>query len=497
MTATFHNPIPANNSTFFSDLQTFLQEEDADRFRDIFTGMIVTGGTHVTGAGLTHSPDALTAYPGGHYITESGSITYPDSITHLWVICHKDTTTAVTDWTREAGTHYLFRNTGSGTTPALPVPESAILMKITTAAGAVSAVQDARVLRPWAPLHFDFANSRAGVAVDQALITDGLLHVASATAGSVTANAAADEGVFESSGDGGASILTPATDIGALYYGSPTANNRASVAYDHNIDTLFVRINGALESLALAPTETVFNDTGIATLDFRVEGDTSTHLIFADASANRAGVSLSGNLVTDGLFHIASAAAGVVTANTDADELVLEGSGNTGLTIFAGNTSASNIYFGRDTASLRAWISYDHGTDIMDFRAGSVSSLLKLSALGLILNEGGSGIFDFRVESDLNTHMLFVDGGNNSVHIDNSLLTGAGDGDLVMASNKDLRWINNAAATSANQGITFNASDELELTFETGPIVIGTFTPSHKFIVNINGTRYHIQLDAI
>lgn len=155
MTSTTKNTIPAAGASFLSDLQNFLREEDPDRFRDMFIGFIVSGGTHVTGAGLVHTPDSLTAYPGGHYITETGAITYPDSTTHIWVICHKDTTTAVTDWTRVSGTHYLFRNTGSGTKPALPVVESAILMKVTTSGGAVTVVEDHRELAPVAELTSD------------------------------------------------------------------------------------------------------------------------------------------------------------------------------------------------------------------------------------------------------------------------------------------------------------------------------------------------------
>ncbi len=57
--------------------------------------------------------------------------------------------------------------------------------------------------------------------------------------------------------------------------------------------------------------------------------------------------------------------------------------------------------------------------------------------------------------------MLFVDAGNNSVHIDNSLLTGAGDGDLVLANNKWVRWINNAGTTSANLGIHISTGDNI------------------------------------
>ena len=139
------NTIPTSGASFSADLTTFLQEEDADRFKDMFTGFVLSGGTHSTGASLTQTPASLTAYPGGHYITETGSITYPDDTTHIWVICHKDTTTAITNWTRVSGTHYLFRNTGSGTPPTLPT-DTVFLMKVTTSSGSVTAVQDARIL---------------------------------------------------------------------------------------------------------------------------------------------------------------------------------------------------------------------------------------------------------------------------------------------------------------------------------------------------------------
>ena len=38
----------------------------------------------------------------------------------------------------------------------------------------------------------------------------------------------------------------------------------------------------------------------------------------------------------------------------------------------------------------------------------------------VVVNEGSESLVDFRVESDSNTHMLFVDGGNNAVGVNNS-----------------------------------------------------------------------------
>ena len=156
------NSLPTAGNSFFSDLDTFLQEEDADRFKDMFTSFIVSGGLGATAGSLTHTPTPLTAYPGGHFITETGSMTYPDDTTHIWVICHKDTTAPITNWTRESGTHYLFRNTGSGSTPTLPDPDTALLMKVTTLSGSITAVQDARV--------FSTIIGFTGTAVDNALV---------------------------------------------------------------------------------------------------------------------------------------------------------------------------------------------------------------------------------------------------------------------------------------------------------------------------------------
>jgi hypothetical protein len=51
---------------------------------------------------------------------------------------------------------------------------------------------------------------------------DGTLHVHTASAGAVTANAAADDLVVENSGNGGITILTPAANTGYLLFGNPT-----------------------------------------------------------------------------------------------------------------------------------------------------------------------------------------------------------------------------------------------------------------------------------
>jgi hypothetical protein len=136
------NTVPSANSTFLPDVQNFLREEDADRFSEQFTGFVVSGGTHGTGAGLTGTPTALIAYPGGGRITETGSITYPNNDT-CWVIATRAVTGDVTTFTRVSGTHYAI-DCASVSLPATPT-DAVMLMEVTTSGGSISAVTDLRI----------------------------------------------------------------------------------------------------------------------------------------------------------------------------------------------------------------------------------------------------------------------------------------------------------------------------------------------------------------
>ena len=98
-----------------------------------------------------------------------------------------------------------------------------------------------------------------------------------------------------------------------------------------------------------------------------------------------------------------------------------------------------------------------------DAIAGTPAQLLTLlSENNVVFNEAGLDN-NFRIEGLAVTDLLLIDAGNNSVHIGNSLLTGAGSGDLVMANNKNIRWINAAGTTSANTGIELDELDNLLL----------------------------------
>jgi len=73
-------------------------------------------------------------------------------------------------------------------------------------------------------------------------------------------------------------------------------------------------------------------------------------------------------------LHIKSADSGA-SAGANADELVIENSGDAGLSILSGNGSSRTINFADDGANNRGIISYDHSSDSMKFGTnGSVKA---------------------------------------------------------------------------------------------------------------------------
>jgi len=211
-----------------------------------------------------------------------------------------------------------------------------------------------------------------------------------------------------------------------------TSRNNSRVDYElfgvTNDGTQFLHNDNSTRQqlLLMSRAEAAFNDGG-ANQDFRVESDTNTHMLFVDASANRVGFG-------------ASSPGSVITAYSGAglDGRVFEayyGSGanrplNIGINRSGGDAWLGwNAYQSSGDAQIRqvenfsALIrSQDGGVRIQGAAsdtAGSAITWTRIADLlytGTVFNEDSNDL-DFRVESDTNTHMLFVDAGNNRVAI--------------------------------------------------------------------------------
>ena len=164
-----HSTLPQQNSSFMNDLSLFLQREDAQRYIEQFVGMVVSGGVDATGGTLTHTPTSLTAYPGGYYITETGSVTYVSNST-CYLIANRLTTGNLVTFQRQAGTHYLIDCT-SPSKPALP-SDSIWLASVVTNGSSVTAYTDLRTRVPYAGSYPYAELPAASVRGRLALVTD-------------------------------------------------------------------------------------------------------------------------------------------------------------------------------------------------------------------------------------------------------------------------------------------------------------------------------------
>ena len=104
-----------------------------------------------------------------------------------------------------------------------------------------------------------------------------------------------------------------------------------------------------------------------------------------------------GGTQPDGLLHVMSVSAGSVTSSSFANQLILENSGDSGLSILSGSSASGNIYFGDASDNDVGKIFYDHANDSMSF-ATSGSEVMKLDKGGNLNISGTLSQSDDRFE---------------------------------------------------------------------------------------------------
>ena len=129
--------------------------------------------------------------------------------------------------------------------------------------------------------------------------------------------------------------------------------------------TMYGSGGAAQHKLATVPggDGVIFNDLG-EDVDFRVESENDTHMLFVDSSADKIGI---GESVPLGRLHVKTADSGQGTILSYADELVVEGSVSSGISILSGNANTGYLVFGDSGNYYQAAIQYNHNTDKMGF----------------------------------------------------------------------------------------------------------------------------------
>ena len=348
-----------------------------------------------------------------------------------------------------------------------------------------------------------------------------------------------------------------------------------------------------VERLSVSPTEMVVNDASV-NMDFRVESDGNTHMLFVDASTDRVGIGAG-----------ASPASTLHVADTTEDPYVLvDGSagnrdsgykinggggvknairGDSGGTLYYGNESQMSLTSGavvfneassdidfrvESNANANAFlvdagnelVKHSITTQLYNGSAGNSPSLvfgsetnaaqksiflesfymiqqihvnegmkirftdgtnttdrILFQSSQVVFNETGADT-DFRVESNGNTHMLFVDGGANSVAIGNATASYAfhvnenRSGNYVAGITNDGNNVNRYGmifklgtddGSGTNTYIAFDDGDGSgvgAITGSGGTITYATFTAVHPAILpdadNENGYAYGTLLDT-
>ena len=114
-----------------------------------------------------------------------------------------------------------------------------------------------------------------------------------------------------------------------------------------------------VDAFHISPTETVFNDAS-ADRNFRIESNDNATMLVIDGENNRVGIGSNPDLGVG--LHIKSADSGA-SANADADELVVEGSGHSGISILSATGDSGRICFGDSGDNDRGQIIYQHGSN--------------------------------------------------------------------------------------------------------------------------------------
>ena len=223
---------------------------------------------------------------------------------------------------------------------------------------------------------------------------DGTLHVHTASAGTVSASSQADDLVIENSAEGGMTIITPDDQSARIRFTSPSTNNDvggATIFYRQNINKMLVgtAVSGGVLSLASgAGVETMTlnasNSVGIGVAD----GD-----VTSDGTAARTYVGIIGT-ANRGRLNLGT------TASNGAD------SGYLGFT--NGANDIGSIVMDTTPGVQNTGTMYVNSTKSIKIQAAASDEV--------VFNESGVDT-DFRVESDGNSNILFVDAGNNRVGI--------------------------------------------------------------------------------
>ena len=243
-----------------------------------------------------------------------------------------------------------------------------------------------------------------------------------------------------------ASIVTPSSTDRIIV----TSQTNASTALVSATDTAGyrgiyrgIRAGGTLASPTIPPTDavimsmlgTVYDGNGlqyVGEISIEIDGlcadnKTPTRIVFKtspDISANRvermritaSGRVSIGGVIPEGMLHIQTASAGAVIADVSADELILENDNDVGISLLSGPTDAARIIAGTASSATKGIFEFDNVGSAWRVIGPGGREYVEFGYSETIFNDGGEDI-NVRIESDNETHMFYLDAGNDRIGI--------------------------------------------------------------------------------
>lgn len=215
------------------------------------------------------------------------------------------------------------------------------------------------------------------------------------------------------------------------------------------------------------------NDGGL----FRVQLGGSSELELSGTRAALPGNTIIGETLAvagDGTLHVHTATAGSVAASSNANDLVLENSGNTGMSILSPDANFSYIWFGSPSDNNGANIGWRFSSNIFGFATDKVGASIVLSPDGNITNltlSGAAGSELAAYEGDVSIPSGFLNFGSA---VELTIATG------VVTATQTYQDIDTEAAASTDDLNTINGGTD-------GDIIILTPISNGRTVVCKDG----------
>ena len=223
-----------------------------------------------------------------------------------------------------------------------------------------------------------------------------------------------------------------------------------------------LNVTGGLDSRGGA----VFNE-GSADEDFRVESNGSTHMIFVDAGNDKVGINDDAPV---GQLHIKGGDSGVTSAQSHANELVIENNTNGGMTFNCGASNSATILFQNSSNADDGAITYRNSE--REFRIKTAGSeRMRITSDGSVHIGTTTGAYDsteFFTVNNAGTGSGDAGIGVKTTHINgqciglwNTRANGSGDGFLMKFAANGGSGV--GSIKTDGSGTAFNTSSDYRL----------------------------------